>query len=254
MTVFGKKRKAAGELDKSNLPRHIAIILDGNGRWAQKRSLPRAAGHAAGAEQFRTIANYCKAIGVQYLTVYAFSTENWKRPEGEVGAIMSLMDKYLREAISVMERDRNKLRVFGDTSILSPELQTLIEKTNEISTHYDGFQANLCINYGGRDEIVRAAERYANDVIMGKYEGDLTEEAFSGYMYSAGIPDPDLIIRPGGELRISNFLLWQSAYAEFYFTDVLWPDFDSSELDRAIIAYQSRDRRFGGLNDKKQRT
>lgn len=253
MVVFGKNKKAAGELDKSNLPRHIAIILDGNGRWAQKRGLPRAAGHAAGAEQFRTIANYCKAIGVQYLTVYAFSTENWKRPEGEVGAIMTLMDKYLKEAISVMERDQNKLRVFGDTSILSPELQTLIEETNEISTHYDGFQANLCINYGGRDEIIRAAERYANDVIMGKYEGDLTEEAFSGYLYSAGIPDPDLVIRPGGELRISNFLLWQCAYAEFYFTDVLWPEFDSNELDRAIIAFQSRDRRFGGLNDPKQR-
>ncbi len=251
MAVFGKNKKAAGELDTSNLPRHIAIILDGNGRWAQKRGLPRTAGHAAGAEQFRAIANYCKAIGVQYLTVYAFSTENWKRPEGEVGAIMTLMDKYLKEAISVMERDQNRLRVFGDTSVLSPELQKLIEETNELSQHIDGFQANLCINYGGRDEIIRAAERYANEVIMGRYEGDLTEEAFSGYMYSAGIPDPDLVIRPGGELRVSNFLLWQCAYSEFYFTDVLWPDFDSAQLDKAIIAYQSRDRRFGGLNAKK---
>ena len=251
MAVFGRNKKAAGELDKSNLPRHIAIILDGNGRWAQKRGLPRTAGHAAGAEQFRAIANYCKAIGVQYLTVYAFSTENWKRPEGEVGAIMTLMDKYLKEAISVMERDQNRLRVFGDTSVLSPELQKLIEETNELSQHIDGFQANLCINYGGRDEIIRAAERYANEVIMGRYEGDLTEEAFSGYMYSAGIPDPDLVIRPGGELRVSNFLLWQCAYSEFYFTDVLWPDFDSAQLDKAIIAYQSRDRRFGGLNAKK---
>ena len=251
MAVFGKNKKAAGELDTSNLPRHIAIILDGNGRWAQKRGLPRTAGHAAGAEQFRAIANYCKAIGVQYLTVYAFSTENWKRPECEVGAIMTLMDKYLKEAISVMERDQNRLRVFGDTSVLSPELQKLIEETNELSQHIDGFQANLCINYGGRDEIIRAAERYANEVIMGRYEGDLTEEAFSGYMYSAGIPDPDLVIRPGGELRVSNFLLWQCAYSEFYFTDVLWPDFDSAQLDKAIIAYQSRDRRFGGLNAKK---
>ena len=251
MAVFGKNKKAAGELDTSNLPRHIAIILDGNGRWAQKRGLPRTAGHAAGAEQLRAIANYCKAIGVQYLTVYAFSTENWKRPEGEVGAIMTLMDKYLKEAISVMERDQNRLRVFGDTSVLSPELQKLIEETNELSQHIDGFQANLCINYGGRDEIIRAAERYANEVIMGRYEGDLTEEAFSGYMYSAGIPDPDLVIRPGGELRVSNFLLWQCAYSEFYFTDVLWPDFDSAQLDKAIIAYQSRDRRFGGLNAKK---
>jgi len=250
MAVFGRNKKAAGELDKAGLPRHIAVILDGNGRWAQKRGLPRTAGHAAGAERFRAIANYCKAIGVEYLTVYAFSTENWKRPEGEVDAIMSLMDQYLREAISVMTRDQNRLRVFGDVSVLSPELQKLIGETNELSEQIRGFQANLCINYGGRDEILRAAERYTNDVIMGKYEGDLTEEAFSGYLYSAGIPDPDLVIRPGGELRISNFLLWQCAYSEFYFTDVLWPDFDSSELDKAIAAYRSRDRRFGGLSGK----
>lgn len=249
MAIFKKSEKAAGELDKSNLPCHIAIILDGNGRWAKSKGLPRTAGHAAGAENFRTIANYCKAIGVPILTVYAFSTENWKRPEGEVDAIMGLIDRYLKEAISVMEHDRNRLRIFGDTSVLSEELQTLIGETNEISTHYEGFQANLCINYGGRDEILRAAEMYANDVITGKAEGDLTEEKFSGYMYSAGMPDPDLVIRPGGELRISNFLLWQSAYAEFYFTDVLWPDFSSKELDKAIIAYQSRDRRYGGVKD-----
>ena len=209
--------------------------------------MPRTAGHAAGAESFRTIANYCKAIGVEYLTVYAFSTENWKRPENEVKTIMGLMDKYLREAISVMVRDQNRLRVFGDTSVLSPELQELIEETNALSEQIEGFQANLCINYGGRDEIIRAAEQYANDVITGKAEGDLSEEKFSGYMYSAGIPDPDLIIRPGGELRISNFLLWQCAYSEFYFTPVLWPDFTSEELDKAIIAYQSRDRRFGNV-------
>lgn len=247
MAIFGKTEKTAGELDKTNLPRHIAIILDGNGRWAKKRGMPRMAGHAAGAENFRTIANYCKAIGVEYLTVYAFSTENWKRPENEVKTIMGLMDKYLREAISVMVRDQNRLRVFGDTSVLSPELQELIEETNALSEQIEGFQANLCINYGGRDEIIRAAEQYANDVITGKAEGDLSEEKFSGYMYSAGIPDPDLIIRPGGELRISNFLLWQCAYSEFYFTPVLWPDFTSEELDKAIIAYQSRDRRFGNV-------
>jgi len=247
MSVFKKTEKTAGELDKSNLPRHIAIILDGNGRWAKKRGLPRTAGHAAGAENFRTIANYCKALGVEYLTVYAFSTENWKRPENEVKAIMGLMDKYLREAISVMERDQNRLKIFGDTSVLSPELQTLIDETNELSGHIQGFQANLCINYGGRDEILRAAEQYANDVITGKAEGDLTEERFSGYMYSAGLPDPDLIIRPGGELRVSNFQLWQCAYSEYYFSDVLWPDFGPAELDKAIIGYQSRDRRFGNV-------
>ena len=146
-----------------------------------------------------------------------------------------------------MERDQNRLKIFGDTSVLSPELQTLIDETNELSGHIQGFQANLCINYGGRDEILRAAEQYANDVITGKAEGDLTEERFSGYMYSAGLPDPDLIIRPGGELRVSNFLLWQCAYSEYYFSDVLWPDFGPAELDKAIIGYQSRDRRFGNV-------
>ena len=246
MAVFGKSKKAAGELDKSNLPRHIAIILDGNGRWAQKRGLPRTAGHAAGAEQFRTIANYCKAIGVEYLTVYAFSTENWKRPEGEVKAIMGLMDKYLHEAISIMVRDQNRLRVFGDTSVLSPELQKLIEETNELSTQIEGFQANLCINYGGRDEIVRAAMRYAEDYKAGKV-GEIDEAAFSNYMFSAGIPDPDLVIRPGGELRLSNFLMWESAYSELIFTDVLWPDFTKAHLAEAIEDYRKRDRRFGGV-------
>jgi len=252
MALFRKNIIEAGELDKSNLPRHIAIILDGNGRWAQKKGLPRTAGHAAGAEQFRTIANYCKAIGVEYLTVYAFSTENWKRPEGEVSAIMSLMDKYLEEAISVMERDQNKLKILGDVSMLSPKLQKLIEETNEISTHYEGFQANLCINYGGRDEIVRAAQKYAEDYKAGIIDEKLTEQMLGNNLYSAGIPDPDLMIRPGGELRISNFLLWQCAYSEFYFTDVLWPDFTPAELDKAIIAYQRRDRRFGAIKEVKK--
>lgn len=252
MALFRKNIIEAGELDKSNPPRHIAIILDGNGRWAQKKGLPRTAGHAAGAEQFRTIANYCKAIGVEYLTVYAFSTENWKRPEGEVSAIMSLMDKYLEEAISVMERDQNKLKILGDVSMLSPKLQKLIEETNEISTHYEGFQANLCINYGGRDEIVRAAQKYAEDYKAGIIDEKLTEQMLGNNLYSAGIPDPDLMIRPGGELRISNFLLWQCAYSEFYFTDVLWPDFTPAELDKAIIAYQRRDRRFGAIKEVKK--
>ena len=236
-------------VDFSKIPRHIAIIMDGNGRWANRKFMPRTMGHKAGMEALHRTVETCARIKVAFLSVYAFSTENWKRPEGEVDAIMGLIDRYLKEAISVMEHDRNRLRIFGDTSVLSEELQTLIGETNEISTHYEGFQANLCINYGGRDEILRAAEMYANDVITGKAEGDLTEEKFSGYMYSAGMPDPDLVIRPGGELRISNFLLWQSAYAEFYFTDVLWPDFSSKELDKAIIAYQSRDRRYGGVKD-----
>ena len=234
----------AGE---KNVPRHIAIILDGNGRWAKKRALPRTAGHAVGAETFRKIALHCRDIGVDYLTVYAFSTENWKRPEEEVRTIMRLLDKYLHEAIDTMERDHMKMKVFGDVAGLPKELQDLVAETNEISKRYEGFQANICLNYGGRAEIVHAAERYAADRLEGKVEGPLTEECFSGYLYSSGIPDPDLLIRPGGEQRISNFLLWQCAYSEFYFTDVLWPDFSAEELDRAVEAFRRRDRRYGGV-------
>lgn len=228
------------------IPRHIAIILDGNGRWAKKRALPRKAGHLAGSETFRSIATYCKEIGVEYLTVYAFSTENWKRPEDEVKGIMKLLDKYLHEAIRDMQKKQIRLKVFGDVSRLSPSLRELIERTDEISQGIEGFQANVCINYGGRAEIVRAAQRYAQDYAQGK-AGELTEESFSDYMYSAGIPDPDLLIRPGGEYRLSNFLLWQCAYSEFYYTDVLWPDFTPEDLDKAIEAYNHRDRRFGGV-------
>ena len=236
-----KKERQPGE----NIPRHIAIILDGNGRWAKRRGLPRTAGHAVGAETFRKIATYCKNIGVEYLTVYAFSTENWKRPEGEVKTIMRLLNKYLQEAIDTMERDKIRMKIFGDLNALTEEQRELVRKTDEISQRYQGFQANICLNYGGRDEIAHAARRYAEDLAAGKVDGELTEEQFGSYLYSAGIPDPDLLIRPGGEQRISNFLLWQCAYAEFYFTDVLWPDFSPQELDKAIAEFQRRDRRYG---------
>lgn len=237
-----------GKTQKLPPPQHIAIIMDGNGRWAKKRGLPRTAGHAAGAETFRRIATYCRSIGVKYLTVYAFSTENWKRSRDEIESIMALFEKYLHEAIDEMEQDHIRLKVLGDLSRISPELRALIERTAEISTHYDGFQANICINYGGRDEIVHAARRFAAQCAAGERKPEeLTEEAFGALLYSGGIPDPELIIRPSGEERISNFLLWQSAYSEYYFTDVLWPDFDERELDRAIAAYQKRDRRFGGV-------
>ena len=229
-------------------PRHIAIIMDGNGRWAKKRGLPRTAGHAAGAETFRTIATYCKDIGLEYLTVYAFSTENWKRPAEEVSAIMGLLKKYLLEAIGRMERDRVKMKFFGDLTPLPRELRELCERTEEIAKHYDGVQVNICLNYGGRDEIIRACKAFAAACAAGETApGFLDEAAFGQYLFSAGVPDPDLIIRPSGEVRISNFLLWQSAYAEFYFTDVLWPDFSKDELHRALAAYQSRSRRFGGV-------
>ena len=239
----------AGSQAGPGVPRHIAIILDGNGRWAKKRGLPRTAGHMAGAETFRRIATYCRSIGVEYLTVYAFSTENWKRPEEEVGTIMKLLWRYLDEAIRTMEKDHIRMKVFGELARLSPQLREMVDRTDEISQHYQGFQANICLNYGGRDEIVHAARRYARDYAAGKAQGELSEEQFGNYLYSAGIPDPDLLIRPGGEMRISNFLLWQCAYAEFYFTDVLWPDFTPEELDKAIAEFNRRDRRYGGVKN-----
>jgi len=246
MGLFKKKKIEAGELDLSNLPRHIGIIMDGNGRWAQRRSLPRTAGHAQGTENFRSIVYYCRDIGLQYLTVYAFSTENWNRPQNEVSVIMSLLEKYLYEAIDTMERDRIRMVFFGDPAPLSPKLKKLMEETDEITERFEGFQVNVCLNYGGRDEILRATKKSAEAYAAGD-ENAFTEEAFSSRMWSKGIPDPELIIRPGGEKRISNFLLWQGAYSEFYFTDTLWPDFHPAQLAEAIKWYQGRDRRFGGI-------
>ena len=248
MPLFRKTPDVPERVDFNALPKHVAIIMDGNGRWARKRGLPRTAGHAAGAENFRAIATYCKEIGLAYLTVYAFSTENWKRPAEEVSAIMGLLKKYLMEAIGRMERDRVKMRFFGDLSPLSQELRELCRETEEISQRYEGCQVNICLNYGGRDELLRGARAFALDCLEGRADPNhLTEAAFGGYLYSAGVPDPDLVIRPSGEVRISNFLLWQAAYAEFYFTDVLWPDFSKEELHRALAAYQGRSRRFGGI-------
>lgn len=247
MSLFFKKTtKQAEEVDFNNLPRHIAIILDGNGRWAQKRGLPRTMGHAAGAETFRTIATYCKEIGLEYLTVYAFSTENWKRPQAEVDTIMELLEKYLFEAIDRMEKDKVKMEFFGDVSVLSPKLLGLIERTREISKHYDGCQVNICLNYGGRDEIIRGIMKFAEEYKQGAVT-ELTEESFNRYLFSAGVPDPDLLIRPGGEVRLSNFLMWQSAYSELYFTDTLWPDFTKADINAAIAEFQRRDRRYGGV-------
>jgi undecaprenyl diphosphate synthase len=228
-------------------PRHIAIIMDGNGRWAKLRGMPRTAGHAAGAEAFRRIANYCRTLGVEYLTVYAFSTENWKRSQEEVAGIMKLLGSYLREALQDMEKNRVCFRFFGDLSRLSPDLQKLCMDAQQQSKDYD-VQVNFCLNYGGRDEIVRAARAFAQDVLDGKQTpDDLTEELLGQYLYSADVPDPELIIRPSGEMRTSNFLLWQSAYSEYVFMNVLWPDFKESDLDQAIEEYHRRNRRFGGV-------
>lgn len=240
----------AGQVDRDRLPRHVAIIMDGNGRWATKRGLPRTMGHKAGADAFRQIAYYCRDIGIQYLTVYAFSTENWKRSADEVGAIMGLLKKYLMEAVDSMEREGMRLHFFGDMTPIPADLKALAYETDEITDHLDvrDFQANVCLNYGGRDEILRAARQFALDCAEGRRKSEELDDAlFSEYLDSRGIPDPDLIIRPSGELRLSNFLLWQCAYSEFYYTDTLWPDFTPAELDRAILAYQGRDRRFGGV-------
>ena len=248
MPLFRKSPDVREDVDFTALPRHVAIIMDGNGRWAKQRGLPRTAGHAAGAETFRTIATYCKEIGLDYLTVYAFSTENWKRPQEEVAAIMRLLKKYMLEAIGQMERDRVKMAFFGDLTPLDPELKDLCRRTEEISIHYEGCQVNICLNYGGRDEITRAVRALAAECAQqGRDPASITEQDISGRLFSAGVPDPDLIIRPSGEIRTSNFLLWQSAYSEYYFTDVLWPDFSKEELLRAIASFQKRSRRFGGV-------
>ena len=239
---------ARKQQDRQLMPQHIAIIMDGNGRWAKKRLLPRTAGHAAGAETFRKIALYCREIGVKYLTVYAFSTENWKRPQEEVSKIMSLMKDYLLEAIRDMQKNHVRIEFFGDLTALHPELQELAAEARRESEVYTDSQVNMCINYGSRDELIRAAKGWAKTCVeTGQDPDSLTEETMSGLLYSAEVPDPDLVIRPGGELRISNFLLWQTAYAELYFTDVLWPDFDEAELDKAIEAFRARNRRYGGI-------
>ena len=245
MFLFRKKQQA--QPAQLPPPRHIAIIMDGNGRWAKKRGLPRTAGHAAGAESFRSIANYCRKLGVKYLTVYAFSTENWKRSQEEVAGIMKLLEKYLREALKDMEKNQAHFVFFGDLSKLSPELQELCRNAERESAKYKEVQVNFCLNYGGRDEIVTAARKFAQQVAAGERKPEeLDEDLFSSYLYSAGVPDPELIIRPSGEERTSNFLLWQSAYSEYVFMDVLWPDFGPADLDQAIQEFHRRNRRFGG--------
>jgi undecaprenyl diphosphate synthase len=248
MSFFRKRKQPEPQVDLNHLPRHLAIIMDGNGRWAKKRGLPRTAGHKAGAETFRKIATLCNDMKLEYLTVYAFSTENWKRPQEEVSAIMNLLHDYLLEAIRDMEKDNIQLSFFGDLSPLSQELRELCERTNQISQRCTGLHVNICLNYGGRDEIVHGAQAFAEACVQGQAKPEeLTEEKFSQLLYSGDTPDVDLVIRPSGEIRISNFLLWQSAYAEFYFTDVLWPDFGEKELYAALADYQKRSRRFGGV-------
>ncbi|MDO4286483.1 MAG: isoprenyl transferase [Eubacteriales bacterium] len=231
------------------VPQHIAVIMDGNGRWAKKRGMPRTAGHKVGAETFRSIATYCKDIGVKYFTVYAFSTENWKRPAEEVDTLMNLFRRYLKEAIETMAEKNVAVQVIGDLSVLAEDIQKLIADCNREAQNLENPAiATLCINYGGRDEIKNAVRALARKVQAGELlPEDITESMISEHLYTAAMPDPDLIIRPSGEIRTSNFLLWQSAYAEYYFTDILWPDFKPEHLEQAIEAYNKRQRRYGGI-------
>ena len=230
-----------------NVPKHVAIILDGNGRWAKKKNLPRMAGHVAGSSNFKTIARYCNKIGIKYLTVYAFSTENWKRPKDEVDNIMNLLRDYLKDVDS-FKKENIKLLFIGNREPLSDDIKQLMLNAEEASKNATGLTVNLAINYGGRDEIVNAtrkiAEKYKNKEIG---VDDITEELLSSNMYTVNQPDPDFIIRPSGEERLSNFLVWQSAYSEFWFSNVLWPDFKPKHLEMAIDEYNRRNRRFGGI-------
>ena len=247
--LFTRKKKDNAPENRP-VPRHIAVIMDGNGRWAKKRGLPRKAGHKVGAETFRTIATYCKDIGVQYFTVYAFSTENWKRPQDEVDALMNLFRSYLKEAAETMFERGVAVRVLGDLTVLPEDIRAQIAEVDEIADRLgpDAATASLCINYGGRDEIKNAVRAIAEQVKNGELAPeDITEDTITANLYTAHMPDPDLIIRPSGEIRTSNFLLWQSAYSEYYFTDVLWPDFKTTDLDAAIDNFNNRNRRFGGV-------
>lgn len=247
MGIF-KKRHHAHDIDFSRLPNHVAIILDGNGRWAKKRGLPRTAGHAVGSENFRKIATYCNDIGIKYLTVYAFSTENWKRPDDEVSTIMSLLEKYILEAIDEVRKKNLRLCFWGSREGLSERILSLMETAENESLGMTGMQVNVCLNYGAKNEIVNAVRKISEKVRSGELSPcDITEKLIEDNLYSSGVPMPDLLIRPGGEMRLSNFLLWQLAYSEMYFSDKLWPEFDERELDRAIEAFQKRNRRYGGI-------
>ncbi|MBR2280004.1 MAG: isoprenyl transferase [Ruminococcus sp.] len=246
MAFFKNKEKASA--NPRVLPKHIGIIMDGNGRWAKKRKLPRSAGHNAGGKVFRKITRYCSDIGIKYLTVYAFSTENWKRPKEEVDALMKLFKDYLEEALSDFKDDSIVVRFIGDKTPFSDDLKALMIENEEGSKDRDGMVLNIAMNYGSRDEIVRAVKNISKDVKDGKLDIDSIDESLvSDNLYTAGQPDPDLIIRPSGEYRISNFLLWQSAYTEFVIMNKLWPDFKEKDLDEAIEIFNNRNRRFGGV-------
>ena len=244
---FGRKKRLE-TIDMNNLPCHIGVIMDGNGRWAKKRGLPRSAGHQAGADTLKKIVTECNNMGIKYITVYAFSTENWKRPKEEVNFLMNLLLSYLRDSEKTLAKENVVIRAIGGREELSEEIRAQIKKTEEFTKNNTGIVMNIALNYGSREELVRAAKKIAARAKSGEIEIDsITEDMISSELYTAGQPDPDLIIRTSYELRLSNFLMWQSAYSELYFTKTLWPDFSVRDLHNAILEYQSRNRRYGGV-------
>ena len=235
-----------------NVPRHIAIILDGNGRWAKQKGMPRGYGHVKGCENLEKVCEYARELGVRYLTVYAFSTENWKRSREEVEGLMKLFRDYLKKCIKISKKWQMRVRVIGEVSAFDKDIQDSVRTLEEFSSQYDKLHFQLALNYGSRDEIVRGVRKLLTECQEGKLRpDDITEERLGDHLDTAGLPDPDLLIRTSGELRLSNFLLWQLAYTEFYFADVHWPDFDREELVKAIEQYNKRDRRYGGVKEEK---
>ena len=247
MAIFNNKKNGAEERLPENLPQHIGFIMDGNGRWAKKRGLPRTFGHTEGAKTFRKIVRYCKDIGIKYISFYAFSTENWKRPKDEVNAIMNLFREYIIDVRNYLS-ENTRMIFLGDISALDEDLQQKIRDLEYDTKDYKEMTLMMAVNYGGRAEIANATRQIAQKVKSGELEiSDINESTINDFLYTREAPDVDLIIRPSGELRLSNFLIWQSAYAEYYFTDVLWPDFTPKELDKALIEFSKRGRRFGGV-------
>jgi undecaprenyl diphosphate synthase len=241
--------KKEAEIDKNNIPKHIAIIMDGNGRWAEKRGLSRSIGHREGSRTLRKVVDACYDLGVRYLTVYAFSTENWSRPKDEVDELMRLLLEYLRNAEKELKGKNARIRIIGERKGLSDEIIAKIDRVENNTKHFTDFDFIIALNYGGRQEIVEAVKRLVEDEKSGKI-AEIDEEAVSKALYTDGIPDPDLLIRTSGEMRLSNFLIWQCSYSELFFSDVLWPDFYESRLREAIHSYQGRQRRFGGVECK----
>ncbi len=251
MDIFKFKKdiiKEKIQLDMERIPSHIAIIMDGNGRWAKQRKLPRTMGHRAGMKNIKMMVEESSNLGVKYLTLYAFSTENWKRSKEEVGALMDLVVEFINKEFEELHRNNVKLNSIGDISKLPEKSKAAVEDTMYKTRNNTGLTLNIALNYGGRDEIVKGVKEVAKEVLEGKLQVDnIDDKIISDHLYTSGMPDPDIVIRPSGELRLSNYLLWQSAYSEFWFSDINWPDFKKEDLRRAISDFQKRDRRFGGV-------